>query len=81
MSEGLSKQDRLTHIIDLASSIRDDLDVIPLGFEQRVAQLAKQAMWLHEIQEETLTAIEDNHQTVDVLTRMEAGRIANEGIA
>ena len=72
---------RFDQIIELAEALRDDVDVIPFGFEDRVAQLAKHALWLHEIQECTLNAIEANHQTVDVLTRMEAGRVANEGIA
>lgn len=70
-----SNFDRFDRIIELAEALRDDIGVTPATFSDRIDQLGKHGVWLHEIQEATLQAIEANHQTSDVLLRLGASDV------
>lgn len=70
-----SNFDRFDRIIELAEALRDDISIAPASFSDRIDQLGKHGVWLHELQECTLSAIEANYQTSDTLLRLGANSV------
>lgn len=68
MSE-VPRHERLLTILDLAQSLDDDAGVNYAGLPGQVDQLEKHNTWLHQLQEQTLALIEDNHLSIDALRR------------